>query len=430
LAAAAVRQLYAACRLAPPVVLTAPDAPAFVRLLAATGARQVAGVALLLGLGSLVPGALALLARASGENDLSIQVLLLVLGIIVLLTAFGPLEGSEPTQARVRADRAAALLLTGTVATACAALTGSLLLGVAAFACLASLTGAARALVLANGGVPGRLGLALRTGAGLRALGGRPIDDLLARRLEPVPAGREDRAARPGVPLIDEPGWARLEELGRRRLDWARRERALVLGRLVPAQRRLLLASGRHGDPPPLLRAALAVSGLCEAAALLERVAVVLVPGEPASPAGLRWWRASRTPYAEALRLLGASPVWHALIALAPWRGLADRLLARLVAQDPDPGLRLEAIERIGCERFFEALRAPPVDRGPAGALFVTRSPLAPTALVRVEDTVRGADGMPHVHWLPVPPHVATAREAVAWTFGKNERDYRPVVET
>ena len=41
-----------------------------------------------------------------------------------------------------------------------------------------------------------------------------------------------------------------------------------------------------------------------------------------------------------------------------------------------------------------------------------------------------GPDGAPHVHWLPVPPHVATAREAVAWTFGKSERDYRPIIET
>jgi hypothetical protein len=179
----------------------------------------------------------------------------------------------------------------------------------------------------------------------------------------------------------------------------------------------------------------MAVDDLAEAAALFEQIAVVLVRGSlafvPTMGAGARrWWRPVLAPYAEVLELVGASPVWRALIGLAPWQGLADRLLARLVVEDPDPGLRLEAIERIGAERFFAALGTPPLDRGPMGALFVTRSPLAPTALVRVEDVVRDEHGRPHVHWLPVPPHVATAHEAVAWTFGKSERDYRPAIET
>jgi hypothetical protein len=117
-------------------------------------------------------------------------------------------------------------------------------------------------------------------------------------------------------------------------------------------------------------------------------------------------------------------------IALVPSARLADRLLARLVTSDPDPALRIDAIERIGFERFFAALGASPVDRGAAGALFLAgQRPLA-TAVVRVEDTVRDASGRPRAHWLPVPPHVATAREAVAWTFGKREQDWDPAVET
>jgi hypothetical protein len=31
---------------------------------------------------------------------------------------------------------------------------------------------------------------------------------------------------------------------------------------------------------------------------------------------------------------------------------------------------------------------------------------------------------------LSVPPHVATAREAVAWTFGLTEQEYAPATET
>lgn len=433
--ARAVERLYRVCGLAPPIVLVAGDAPAFVRLLAATGARNVTALVVLLGLGSLVPGGLALVAGSSGEHDVSIQVLLLVLGVIVLLTAFGPCEGSEPTQARLRADRGAALLLTAAAAAAFAALAGSLRAGVAAFASLASLMGVLRAAVLANGGLPGRLGLVRRHGIGLTALLGRPIDDVLARTFERALADAPGRTGRPVPPPAEEPGWNRLEELARRRLDWTQREHSLVLGRLVPAHRRRTLHAARQlTDPPPLLRAALTVDDVCEAAALFERAAVVLVRGEaadrPIASGWRRWWRPARSPYAEVLALLQASPVACLLLAMAPWRGLADRLLARLVAEDPDPGLRLEAMERIGFARFFAALGAAPLDRGPMGALFVTRSPLTPTALVRVEDTVPDEHGRPRVHWLPVPPHVATAHEAVAWTFGKSERDYRPVVET
>jgi hypothetical protein len=68
-------------------------------------------------------------------------------------------------------------------------------------------------------------------------------------------------------------------------------------------------------------------------------------------------------------------------------------------------------IERNGAELFV----------GPAEA---------PTAVVRVEDAVSGPDGRRLLHWIPVPPHVATAREAVAWTFRKSEQTYAPEVET
>ena len=33
-------------------------------------------------------------------------------------------------------------------------------------------------------------------------------------------------------------------------------------------------------------------------------------------------------------------------------------------------------------------------------------------------------------YFLCVPPHIKSAREAVAWTFGKTPEDYRPEIET
>lgn len=33
-------------------------------------------------------------------------------------------------------------------------------------------------------------------------------------------------------------------------------------------------------------------------------------------------------------------------------------------------------------------------------------------------------------YWLRVPPGMRTAHEAVAWTWGKTEAEYNPVVQT
>jgi hypothetical protein len=434
--AEAARQLYRAAGREPPaVVLAAADPAAFARLLQAAGRPPGPATPLLIKASSVVPGALAALGWAHGVADPALGALLLVLGVLLLLVAFGPQAGSQPTPGRVRADTAAVLLLVAAAAVLAGVAAGSSMAGVAAFALSASLAGLLRAAALANGGVPGRLGLAAVTGTSLAALASEPINETLARELEDALTERRVGPILPAHPLgvADRDGWRRLEEVTRRRLGWARHEQAPILGRLVPAHRRhALLAAEGLAEPPPLLAAALRLDRRCEAVSLFERAAVVLLrpDGESARRAPPRRWRPGLPPYAPVLDLLQASPVWRLAIALAPSAGLADRLLARLVAGDPDPVLRMDAIERIGFERFFAALGTSPVDRGAAGALFVAGPRPLATAVVRVEDKARDAHGRPHVHWLPVPPHVATAREAVAWTFGKREQEWDPVVET
>ena len=141
--------------------------------------------------------------------------------------------------------------------------------------------------------------------------------------------------------------------------------------------------------------------------------------------------RCGREPYRRVIDLLDAGPFLAAAIALAPSACMADRLLARTIAADPDATLRLDAISHMGFDRFFAALAVAAVDRGAAGDLYLLSGFGSGTvALVRVEDRVRGPDGTPHVHWLPVPPDISSAREAVAWTFGKSAGEWQPLVET
>jgi hypothetical protein len=63
------------------------------------------------------------------------------------------------------------------------------------------------------------------------------------------------------------------------------------------------------------------------------------------------------------------------------------------------------------------------------GRLYQTGRSEDPSVFVVVHDRVLGPDGTPLEHWISVPPHVATAREAVAWSFGMDEAEYRPTRE-
>jgi hypothetical protein len=100
-------------------------------------------------------------------------------------------------------------------------------------------------------------------------------------------------------------------------------------------------------------------------------------------------------------------------IDLAPGDGIADWLL-----------------EAMGVANVATALRLPPVHTDAFGRLFHFGDRLSPSVFVVVRDCAVEADGTVIEHWICVPPHMVTAREAVAWTFGMTEQAYRPVRET
>lgn len=53
-----------------------------------------------------------------------------------------------------------------------------------------------------------------------------------------------------------------------------------------------------------------------------------------------------------------------------------------------------------------------------------------PLLIVRVTNATPEADGTFKDYFLRVPPHIETAKEAVAWTFGLTEREYAPEQES
>lgn len=186
---------------------------------------------------------------------------------------------------------------------------------------------------------------------------------------------------------------------------------------------------------PRLLRAASALMELTEAVSVFHGVAVVLPLGSPVAPprsAALGGWRRSRRdPWWSILRLLDEDEAGLALaIDSAPTDRLADKQLAKQVLQLSDARLRGAAITALGIGRLMEALAPRPVQEDAWGRLYQIGRAEDPSTFVEVRDRVLRPDGTPLQHWLGVTPHVATAREAVAWTFGMSEAEYRPAKES
>jgi hypothetical protein len=283
---------------------------------------------------------------------------------------------------------------------------------------------------------------------GLAALskGFRPVGAVVHERLRSALSDLNKNASnRPhGAPVRTEPQqrtWHALRsELQRLQVQG---DALPVLGRSVGTdhdQAARVSAFGLSGaDPaelPSVLRAAVTLDGLAAAVCALDGIAIVLPLAAPdsltAPPAGPGGWRRShRTHWHAALGFLDEPPaelVWA--IDLAPWDGFADRLLAGRITAIEAPARRSLALQAMGMARAATALRLRPVHADSFGRLFHFGDRLDPSAFVAVHDRAVEADGAPIEHWICVPPHMATAREAVAWTFGMSEHEYRPIRET
>jgi len=106
-----------------------------------------------------------------------------------------------------------------------------------------------------------------------------------------------------------------------------------------------------------------------------------------------------------------------------------ESLTAPEVLAEPDVEVRRVMIERMGYERLVRDGGARRLAEDETGVLW--RLDLAddePLVCVEVADPSTG--GAFRRYLLRVPPDARSAREAVAWTFGIDAREYRPAVET
>jgi hypothetical protein len=104
--------------------------------------------------------------------------------------------------------------------------------------------------------------------------------------------------------------------------------------------------------------------------------------------------------------------------------------VARIQAET-NAEVRRVMIDRYGPSRYATDSGAKEIQRDDYGRLLRTEVPGdEPIVLVEVVNSTAEPDGSFKNYQLRVPPGTKTAREGVAWSFGKTEAEYEPLVET
>lgn len=132
---------------------------------------------------------------------------------------------------------------------------------------------------------------------------------------------------------------------------------------------------------------------------------------------------------------------WRNGTGLYFWRGVEmtesagrrpDEVTPSRVLRWRNAERRRVAIERIGLERFLQAVGADVIQEDDYGRLWRTNREVdgEPFLAVEVVNSTAEPDGSYRRYFLRVPPSVRTARRAVAWTFGLTTRAYAPAVQS
>jgi hypothetical protein len=122
---------------------------------------------------------------------------------------------------------------------------------------------------------------------------------------------------------------------------------------------------------------------------------------------------------------------WHGVRVESYVVDHPERITVADIEAETNAEVRRVKIERIGQVRYLLDSGAREVHRDDYGTLYRKEVPgNEPLVMVKVVNATPEPDGSFKDYFLRVPPTMQTAREAVAWTFGKTPDDYEPGQET
>jgi hypothetical protein len=123
---------------------------------------------------------------------------------------------------------------------------------------------------------------------------------------------------------------------------------------------------------------------------------------------------------------------WHGVIV--PARAIHSPLTLKVseIESEQNAEIRRVLIERYGQGRYLLESGAKKIHSDDWGTLYRKEIPDdEPLVMVKVVNSTPEPDGSGHKdYFLRVPPNIERARQAVAWTFGREEKSYAPTVQT
>jgi len=103
-----------------------------------------------------------------------------------------------------------------------------------------------------------------------------------------------------------------------------------------------------------------------------------------------------------------------------------NKLTAREIMNCKNLEIRRLLIDRFGYERFLGEMKGHTIhEDGQNKLVKIDWKSEEPIKLIRLKDS-----STERFYVLRVPPSVSTCREAIAWTFGLREEEYKPLKET
>jgi len=106
------------------------------------------------------------------------------------------------------------------------------------------------------------------------------------------------------------------------------------------------------------------------------------------------------------------------------------------IDREPNAEVRSVMMDRFGLAKYIMESGAQEIHRDEYGVLYRKEMPrtvwgdAAPILMVQVANKTPEPDGTFKTYFLRVPPEIETAKQAVAWTFAMDQKDYDPVQES
>ena len=124
---------------------------------------------------------------------------------------------------------------------------------------------------------------------------------------------------------------------------------------------------------------------------------------------------------------------------MACWRGIRipewyvlekEKITIKTIQEEKNAEYRRIQLEIFGIDRYLKETKARCLDKSSYGELYKINSDPEDLVFVKVKNSTAEPDGSFKDYFLSVPPNMKRAHEAVAWTFGLEEFEYCPEMET